>query len=277
MKKAFQHKLPKRRTKSLMEWLDSISIFKLILIGLGLYIIITLIFSFLEFRLQNEDNYISLKNKNAEFKDFLYFNFVTILTIGYGDYSPAGIFRFFSIIEAIIGLGIFSLLISFLTLKTLLPRKSTIVFSKFGYYSLKEQRFMIIYLNTANNYLINSETCSYVKSGGDWKVKQAVKAPFITKSVQTFFLDEVKLDLLKQNVTEYDCLRIGITGNIGIANYSTSIEYSFKNIIVINDRHTLTNYTGFWDVDNNINKVELQNFFHFNPPESRNLYDYLKG
>ena len=258
MKKAFQHKLPKRRTKSLMEWLDSISIFKLILIGLGLYIIITLIFSFLEFRLQNEDNY-------------LYFNFVTILTIGYGDYSPAGIFRFFSIIEAIIGLGIFSLLISFLTLKTLLPRKSTIVFSKFGYYSLKEQRFMIIYLNTANNYLINSETCSYVKSGGDWK------APFITKSVQTFFLDEVKLDLLKQNVTEYDCLRIGITGNIGIANYSTSIEYSFKNIIVINDGHTLTNYTGFWDVDNNINKVEFQNFFHFNPPESRNLYDYLKG
>ena len=62
MKKAFQHKLPKRRTKSLMEWLDSISIFKLILIGLGLYIIITLIFSFLEFRLQNEDNYISFKN-----------------------------------------------------------------------------------------------------------------------------------------------------------------------------------------------------------------------
>lgn len=170
-----------------MEWLDSISIFKLILIGLGLYIIITLIFSFLEFRLQNEDNYISLKNKNAEFKDFLYFNFVTILTIGYGDYSPAGIFRFFSIIEAIIGLGIFSLLISFLTLKTLLPRKSTIVFSKFGYYSLKEQRFMIIYLNTANNYLINSETCSYVNQEVTGKSSKLSKHHLLQNQFKPFF------------------------------------------------------------------------------------------
>ena len=272
MENSDQHILPRQRSKSLIEILYKISTVKLILFGLLAYLIIAGLFSFVEFLWQNDVNHIC-KNSKSNYWEFLYFNFTTILTIGYGDYLPTGSFRVLSIFEAIIGLGIFSLVISFLTIKSLLPPKNTIVFSEYGYYSQKEEKFMIIYLSTANDFLINVETCSYIKFGGDWKVTQAVKAPFITKSVQTFFLDEIKLSVLKDNMTDYDCLRIGISGNIGVGNYATSIEYAFKKIIVIEDRSALSNYQGFWNVDQNIATEEFHKYFHYNPPTSKTLFE----
>ena len=274
----YQHTLPKKRRKSLIENVDSLSKRKLILLGIGSYALIILVTSVLEILLQNEKNYLRASDSEDHlfvFCDYLYFNSITILTIGYGDYSPNGIFRVFSIIEAIAGLGIFSVFISLITLKSLLPRKNSIVFSKYAYYSLNEKRFMVIYLNTTNDFIINVETCSYVKIGGDWKVKQAVKSPFITKSVQTFFLDEIPEETLKMNNTNYDCLRIGISGSLGIADYSTAIEYNFENIWVIQNRELLSNYSGFWEVDQNLGKEEFEKYFHYRPENAVNLQTFL--
>jgi hypothetical protein len=270
-----QQTLPKRTSKSLIEKLDKLSITKIIFSGLVAYLFIVLIFTIVQYELQTPETYFGSAVGPSDFTDLLYFNFATILTIGYGDLSPRGYFRILAIVEAIIGVGIFSLFISVLTIKILLPKKTTIIFSKHGYYSLKDNRFMIIYLNTARDFIINVEICSYVKIGNDWSVSPAVKAPFITRAVQTFFLDEISINDLVKTYVPRDCFRIGISGTLGMASYSTSIEYTFENIIVIPNRNELTKYQGFWDVDNFLGTKDFNDKFHYRPENSETLFEYI--
>ena len=174
------------------------------------------------------------------------------------------------------GVGLYSFFVAVLTIKSLFPKKHSIVFSKYGYYSLDDRKFLIIFLNTAKENIANAEICSYFKLGADWEVRPSGKTPFITKSVQTFFVtDEFTIEELKEKLHPYDCLRVGISGGIGMANYSTSVEYGTNEIIVIKSRDVLTEYEGFWKVDESLNSAEFKNYFHYSPPASKNLNEYL--
>ena len=193
---------------------------------------------------------------------FNVFNFTTILTVGYGDFSPSGYVRVFSIIEAFMGVGLYNFFVAVLTIKSFFPKKHSIVFSKYAYYSLDDKKFLIIFLNTAKENIANAEICSYFKLDKDWEVRPSGRTPFITKSVQTFFVsDEFPIEELREKLRPYDCLRVGISGGIGMANYSTSVEYGTHEIIVIKSRDVLTKYDGFWKVDENLNSLEFKKYF----------------
>jgi hypothetical protein len=70
--------------------------------------------------------------------DILYFNFMIILTVGYGDFAPLGFGKVLSSLEALAGVGLFAGGVSLLTIKALRPSAHTIVFSKYAYYCKKE-------------------------------------------------------------------------------------------------------------------------------------------
>jgi len=274
MKTGKQFELPKRRSLSFIERVDTLNFWKLTGLGLLIYLGIVVTFSLIETAIGSAGH---LNTKDPiSFPNLIYFNFISILTIGYGDLAPKGIFRAFTIMEAILGLATYSLMISIVTVKLLLPKKNIIVFSKYAYYCEDHNAFMIIYLNTATQYITNLETSWYFKLNEDWQTRTPRKVPFITKSVQTFYLKFPKpLNEITPILHRYDCLRIGLSGNLGMANYSTFVEYGLEDILIIKNRSELTEYGGFYKVDAYLGKKEFEQFFHYKPPGARPMIDLI--
>jgi hypothetical protein len=277
MKIGEQFQLPKARPKSFLENIGNLSRLKLIVYGLLLYTGPVLLVSVVEYFI-GTDHLKSASDQAVGFWDLIYFNFISMLTIGYGDLSPSGVFRIFTIVEAVFGLAVYSLSISLITVKLLLPRTNTIVFSKYAYYCTDDSAFMIIYLNTANQFITNLETSWYFKLNEDWQTRPAVRVPFITKSVQTFYLRcNKKFEEINALLHPFDCLRVGLSGNIGMSNYSTYVEYGINDILIIRNRSELTNYPGFYQVDKYLTTDEFEKHFHYQPPNASKLADSLKS
>jgi hypothetical protein len=278
MKSGKQFDLPKERKKTFIESIDAITSWQLIGIVLLLYIAPVFVFSGLEWLIGPNTHLTTNPPHPVGFWELIYFNFVSILTIGYGDMSPTGVFRLITIVEAVIGLAIYSLSISLVTIKILLPRKDVIVFSKYAYYCTDDSAFMIIYLNTSSTYVTNLQTSWYFKLDEDWHAKTPIQVPFITKSVQTFYLKYDKpFEEINAMLHPFDCLRVGLSGNIGMANYSTFVEYGLKDILIIRNRSVLTKYEGFYKVDENLKSAEFEKYFHYQPEGAGKLSECLKS
>ena len=184
-----------------------------------------------------------------------------------------GLGAFFSIIESIIGIGIVGLLISFITAKLLESPQRSIVFSKYGYYCTEEQRFLIIFVNTTNSLFLHAEMSFYFKLGGDWGVRQSISSPFITRSVQTFFLDKVLIKDMISQLKDGDVCRFAIEGQLGYSSHSVAIEYGIEDILVIPNREELTSFQGFKDVD--FSSEKFINMFHYHPKDAINLKSFI--
>ncbi|MCW3121050.1 MAG: hypothetical protein JWQ38_542 [Flavipsychrobacter sp.] len=275
MKTNPQFTLPIERKKSLIEFINNLSNKRLLILWLGTYLFPVLIITAIEYY-NNPDAHM-LSNGNCGFWDLTYFNFISVLTIGYGDYAPIGFFRLCTIIEAVIGAALYGFTISIITIKFLLPKRNTVVFSEYAYYCTDDNCFMVIYLNTASQYLTNVATSWYFKLDEDWETQDQINVPFITKSVQTFYLDfPLDLDTIKSRLHELDCLRVGLSGSLGMASYSTFVQYNLSNILIIKNRKELTNYRGFYDVDNNLRNDKFKEMFHYNPTDAEFMSKYAQ-
>jgi hypothetical protein len=275
--------LPKKRTGVLLKRLADASATKVAFVGLLIYLGVVFVFWGIEYFYmtkgsplviyQDENDRHEKILKPADGCQILYFNFVTILTIGYGDFTPAGIGRFLAILEAIIGTGVVGVSIAALTAKFLSAPRAAVVFSRYAYYCYEDGRFLVIFLNTTRNLLINAEMSSFFKLGGDWGVRPSIRSPLITRAVQTFFMDQVPKSELVTKLKEGDAFRFGISGQIGDTKYSTAIQYSPHEIIVIPNRNELTEYEGFRSVD--LTSDEFVKMFHYRPPNSLTLVAYV--
>lgn len=268
--------LPKKRTVSLVEFITQCSNWKIIRYGLLLYFLPVLVFTVIEWLFLLSGNpivYIGEKTP-ASALELLYFNLITIITIGYGDIHPVSWGCVFSVAEGILGVGMFGLIVAALTTKLLSPPQNAIIFSRYGYYCTEPQRFLIIFVNTTNSYMANVDMTSYFKLGGDWGVRPSIRAPFVTTSVQTFFLDHKELDDIVKLLTEGDVFRFGITGTLEGTTYSAAIQYHADEIIMIPNRRELTGYNGFHSPD--FKSKDISKMFHYRPKESLTLADYVK-
>lgn len=269
--------LPLKRTNKRLVLLTQISIIKLAGYSLLFYLLLVLFFSIIYAIAASINVFWLYYNTNIPvitFSDIVYFNFATILTVGYGDIIPVGIGRIVAVFEAITGVAILTTLIALITTKMLLPAKNTIVFSEYAYYCTDNQRFLIIYLNTSNSNMINVETSSYFKLGGDWRVISSVTSPFITQAVQTFFVNQCDVNDLIKQLRERDCLRVGIAGDIGFTQFSTSIEYPSEKILVIPNRDVLIKYEGFHKPD--LKSKKFTDMFHYKPDGAPTLEEYIR-
>ena len=266
--------LPRNRSGRPLTWLERLSIRQLTGIGLLLYICIVLFISVLEyaFHVAGYDFVFNNNSAATDFWDILYFNFTTALTIGYGDLHPVHFGKFISIIEAFIGVALFSSMVAVLTAKAFMPPRNTIVFSKYAYYCTEPQRFLIIFQNTSDMNLGNVEISSYFKLGGDWRERPSITSPLITRSVQTFYLDRLGRSRLVKQFKNGDCLRVGIVGGLGFASFSTSIQYDANEILVIPNRNELVT---FFETHHDSTDPKFQRMFHYRPERALTLLEYV--
>lgn len=270
--------LPTRRTGLRNEWLASSPMWLIGAIGLALYITVVVIISGIEWLFSGTTSswVKAADGSTASWWDVLYFNFISILTIGYGDYSPDGDrARFLTVLEAILGTGIQGITIAALTAKFLSPPKNAIVFSRHAYYCIDDEKLLVIYLNTSRSRLVNVEISSYFKLGGDWAVRPPVRSPLVTRAVQTFFTDFVSVKDLVESLSEAsDAFRFGISGQLGATSFSVAIQYKPADILVIRNREPLTAYTGFWEPDFHAQRfIEM---FHYHPQGARTLTEHVE-
>jgi len=269
--------LPKKRTGWHVHWLARTPAWRIAIFSFLVYAATVLVFSGLEsvFHSHGVPLVVDSQRKPVGFSNLFYFNFVTILTIGYGDLSPVGWGRFFSIVEAIIGVAFFSLVVAVITSKMISPPQDTIVFSKYAYYCTDNEKILLIFVNTTNTLCINTEMCCYFKIGGDWLVRWPIRSPFLTRSVQTFFMDHVPVDTLVQYLMPGDVFRCGISGRLGDTSFAAAIEYYPQDILVIPNRDNLTSFKGFWDAD--FASEEVIKMFHYRPPDAPTLFSYIES
>jgi hypothetical protein len=257
--------LPLQRTNGFINWLNKKSVGYLAGIYLLSFAITVFIFSSIEYAAAINGSFL-VYCKDVQVTDYfnlLYFNCITMLTVGYGDMTPDGWGKIISVIEAFLGVATSASLFAIIIAKLLMPTKNSIVFSKYAYYCTKNKRFLVIFLNTSRLNLVNVSLSSYFKLGGDWLVKNAIVSPFITKSVQTFYLDKCLIKDIKEKLREGDALRVGIEGGIGFTKFSTAVEYPASHILVIEDREELISYSGFHNPD--LNSQEFKKMFHYHP------------
>lgn len=266
--------LPNKHKGGLIRYIEKHSIFNLILKGFLIYSTIVLSFTLIFYLLILLNHEVI--NKNVGFVDLLYFNFISILTIGYGDYEPLGFGRFLAVLEALIGLGLFGAWIGIVILKITLPSKDSIVFSKYCYYVKGEESFVIIFLNTNHLPLVNADMCSFLKKGRDFIVKSSFKSPYIGKSAWTFSVYKLPIaQIRKLRLYPDDGLKFGIDGSYGFTKFATAIKYPLKDILVISNRDHLTNDTNLRDPK--LSSPELQNSFHYKPEGAHNFLEYAKN
>ena len=186
--------LPTSRTGLIVQLISRVSMGQIMMIGLGAYMVLIFAISGFECCFSNPNHSWVRSGDLAigDFWDILYFNSITILTIGYGDLVPNGAgARTLSVAEAFLGTGVITITLSALIAKFLSPPTDAIVFSKYAYYCTEVQRFMVIYMNTTRNRVVNADQSAYFKLAGDWGVTSAVRSPLITQAVQTFYTVQV--------------------------------------------------------------------------------------
>jgi hypothetical protein len=261
-----------------VELLASWPMWSIGVVGLALYVMVVGTISAIEWRFSGGANaWVRATDGSAvRWWDIVYFNFISILTIGYGDYGPSGNWaRFVTILEAVLGTGILGVTLAALTAKFLSPPKNAVVFSRYAYYCTDDQKLLVIYLNTTRSRLVNPEISSYFKLGGDWRVRPSVRSPFVTRAVQTFFTDFVLEDDLVDLLNEAsDAFRFGISGQLGAASFSVAIEYKPSDILVLGNRNDLISYPGFWDPD--FRSTHFQKMFHYRPAGSSTLTGHIE-
>jgi hypothetical protein len=152
------HDLPEKKTGRFLSWIDKRSVGRLAAIGVALYLSVAVVISGIELAASWAGKPLVLAEKSGgvgTFSDILYFNLITILTVGYGDFHPASYGRGLSVVEAFVGVGLFSVLVAVITIKALLPPRDTIVFSHHAFYCTELERFLIVFVNTTSGNLGN--------------------------------------------------------------------------------------------------------------------------
>ncbi len=199
--------------------------------------------------------YLAVLKTSASFVDYLYFSFITALTIGYGDYSPiADTGKLLVIIHGCMMAIYFACMIAILSVKMFFPR-NTLVFSKQMFLNPKEEVLGVRIINTHMEKLINPDIRIFMTAhcvgnviSSEYRVATFDSKPYLGK--HDFILmfsgklnNAIKISDEWKKAKEYDrsrnsnpksrfCITISITGTYGIQQMSYFKKYYPSDIVI---------------------------------------------
>lgn len=221
--------------------------------------------------------YMVYENKEPVlcFWKILYFNFVTILTVGYGDLHPVGWACALAVIEALLGVAFLSGLIGIVVLKITRPRKRSIVFSKYAYYARDRQQLAVIFVNTDRAPLVNAEISAVVKIGRFNPLRRPFATPYIGKSVWIFETEEIAEETIPElDIWKDDGIKFGVSGTYGFATFGTAIKYTFDSVLVVQSLLHLRQEQLFQEP--NLRSRHFRRLFHYSPAEAVSFKEYAE-
>ncbi|MBN1517232.1 two pore domain potassium channel family protein [Candidatus Sumerlaeota bacterium] len=270
-----EHQLPRGYTNWFIRKVDDLSLSGVLWGGLLLYVAVAVGFSVL-LQVCAWAGWTMIYDGGEPVTGFggiLYFNFVTILTVGYGDLHPAGLGRMLATIEALIGVGLFGGIIGVVVLKLTQPAKNSIVFSHRAYYAIDEERFFIMFLNTSHSPLVNAEISYVLKLGHRNEVKPSKTTPYIADSVWILNLSQASYnDLRTIELYDDDGIKFAISGSYGFTNFATSVRYDLCDILAVPSRAPLERESLL--IHPRLGDPEFENIFHYEPEGARPFADY---
>lgn len=205
----------------------------------------------------------------------VYFNFITILTVGYGDLAPVGLGRFVAVIEALFGIAFLGVVIGVVVIKLTNASDNSIVFSQYCYYAKDEQRFYVVFVNTNKKPLVHAEM-SYVLKIGNWVVHPSIVSPYVGDSVWTFFLGDLPIEGIPSLDihAEEDGLKFSISGRYGLSGYSAYVKYYLQEIVVVESRDNVITLPELKKPE--FGSLSLERSFHYKPNGSVNFLEFAK-
>jgi hypothetical protein len=258
-------RIPTTRRASAVEYVSRRSVPRLVVEGLSVYVAIVVFITGVQLLLI-QGGFQVVKSNGAcvtYWLDLIYFNVVTVLTIGYGDYVPSEMGRVLMAFEALAGVGVFGTLVGVVVVKVMLPRPDSIVFSNYCYFDKDAQRFVVQFVNTTQTRLVNADMSSVLKLGrANWIVRPPFRTPYVGESGWTFSVNglweyvgnpaleaaraekrfpQQEIDDFLSHLIIYgdDGLKFGISGSHGFSVFSAAKKYSLADCWVVESKDSM--------------------------------------
>jgi hypothetical protein len=208
----------------------------------------------------------------------LYFSFITQLTVGYGDYTPIGYGQTLAVAQGILGVIIVGIWIGVVVAKWFTAgSRGSIMFAAWAGYSLKEDRFFVLFVNRRVHHLVDANINSIVKLSRYNPVAPGGNAPYIGKSAWPFSIQKVPVDVIaglkaKQQIfPDKDGIKISISGTAGMTRCTNWTKYNFEEVWVFPDK----NYYGYDKFENpRFDKEFYEEFIYPHDPRAVPFGDF---
>lgn len=266
---------PKR---AVLGWASEIRNKNFVLVLLELfvyYVAVNFLFSFAYYKF-NSLNSVS-------FFDYVYFSFVTSLSIGYGDLVPINISgKLLVIIQSCITALYFALMVSILSLKLLYPR-DLIRFSEKIIYNPNSDMLIIRVINTSRDALVNpnirisiTEHNTGKESAGMFNIPIDYNLTYLGKYdfSYTFKNSYKSLNIMNEatKAMEYNKadpnfesrfrINVSITGSYGFNQVAMYKKYYAKDIVIGKSFKPITYNKSFYSRKGDIKYNKIKNYWN---------------
>jgi hypothetical protein len=188
-------KLLSKRIQNLVSSFLSHRILNAVLIGVAIYIVITLVFGLLYFLFDSLDFKSTAGGKTVSFLDYIYFSAVTFTTIGYGDIVPKdGVGQVIIFIESCFELTFIPVFGGFLAYK-FLQRPNDILLTDNFFIRYRDQRIFLSSRvgNKGKNLIDCTATIELIQITNNVK-RTLYKREINTPLVELIWFLEIRLD-----------------------------------------------------------------------------------
>lgn len=226
-------------------WISShfsrVSLFLLALEFLLLYLVIGTVFAFAYWNCCKwlPESIFTFNKGDLCLPQAFYFSFITQLTIGYGDYVPMCYAQILAVAQGIFGVLFIGIWAGVVLAKWFTAgRKDSLLFADWAGYSLREEKFFVMFVNRRADDLVDVNINSIVKLARYNPVPPSVNAPYIGKSAWTFSLQKIPVDVIAELCLSpaRDGVKISISGTAGMTRCTNWRKYGLDEIWVLPDR-----------------------------------------
>jgi hypothetical protein len=257
----------KERLDKLINFIEKNNFFAITVYFILLYCLLAVIFGFayyISVKYYSFIIYTPFSPLNISLSDCIFYSFISQLKASYNFYKVIGFGRFLVVFQGVLSIILSGIWIGIAIIKLTLPNKKSITFCEYAFYNIKENKFVIIFVNINRQKLVNCDLsimprfCKYNYVGYGYKL------PYIGRSVWFFSTKKYRLDRLKSyyknhSLDDKDGVKAGISGNYGFSKYANFKKYKLDKIKVIKNKIFARNPIyeepaldePFWDSFNN--------------------------